>query len=252
MRIRISLEGQALKLPIHYEAWIQGLIYNQIEPNLATWLHGEAYQAAKRTYKMFTYSCLAGNFSRVNEHLHFRGPLSFQLASLNTDLLCSLAMHLLKAPSVQLGPHECAVRGVEVLAQPQVDFDRPVRVKALGPITVYSTLQHADGRKKTYYYSPQEGEWSRLLVANLAHKAQALGWQGDPAEALKDAWVRPYRVSAKDQKIVLYRKLGQRDFVIKGWTGLYELNLPEPYFWLAYDTGLGAKNAQGFGMVEVC
>ncbi|MBC7262393.1 MAG: CRISPR-associated endoribonuclease Cas6, partial [Chloroflexi bacterium] len=39
--------------------------------------------------------------------------------------------------------------------------------------------------------------------------------------------------------------------VIKGWTGLYELNLPEPYFSLAYDAGLGAKNPQGFGMVEV-
>jgi len=38
---------------------------------------------------------------------------------------------------------------------------------------------------------------------------------------------------------------------IKGWTGLYELNLPEPYFTIAYDTGLGAKNSQGFGMVDV-
>jgi CRISPR-associated endoribonuclease Cas6 len=39
--------------------------------------------------------------------------------------------------------------------------------------------------------------------------------------------------------------------VIKGWTGLYEVKLPEPYFRLAYDAGLGSKNAQGFGMVEV-
>lgn len=39
--------------------------------------------------------------------------------------------------------------------------------------------------------------------------------------------------------------------VIKGWTGLYELSLPEPLFQIAYDTGLGSKNSQGFGMVEV-
>jgi CRISPR-associated endoribonuclease Cas6 len=39
--------------------------------------------------------------------------------------------------------------------------------------------------------------------------------------------------------------------VIKGWTGLYEVKLPEPYFRLAYDAGLGAKNAQGFGCVGV-
>jgi CRISPR-associated endoribonuclease Cas6 len=29
------------------------------------------------------------------------------------------------------------------------------------------------------------------------------------------------------------------------------MTLPQPYFELAYDVGLGGKNAQGFGMVEV-
>ena len=38
---------------------------------------------------------------------------------------------------------------------------------------------------------------------------------------------------------------------VKGWTGIYELDLPEPFFLLAYDAGLGSKNPQGFGMVEV-
>jgi len=38
---------------------------------------------------------------------------------------------------------------------------------------------------------------------------------------------------------------------VKGWMGLYELNLPEPFFTLAYNAGLGSKNSQGFGMVEV-
>ena len=38
---------------------------------------------------------------------------------------------------------------------------------------------------------------------------------------------------------------------VKGWMGLYELSLPEPFFTLAYNAGLGSKNSQGFGMVEV-
>jgi CRISPR-associated endoribonuclease Cas6 len=42
-----------------------------------------------------------------------------------------------------------------------------------------------------------------------------------------------------------------RDTVIKAWSGIYELDLPEPFFLLAYDSGLGSKNPQGFGMVEV-
>ena len=42
-----------------------------------------------------------------------------------------------------------------------------------------------------------------------------------------------------------------KDALIKAWTGLYELDLPEPFFLLAYDAGLGSKNPQGFEMVEV-
>ncbi len=39
--------------------------------------------------------------------------------------------------------------------------------------------------------------------------------------------------------------------MIKAWTGIFQLDLPEPFFLLAYDAGLGSKNPQGFGMVEV-
>jgi len=63
---------------------------------------------------------------------------------------------------------------------------------------------------------------------------------------LKRAWVKPYKVRSADQKILRFKGT-----VIKGWTGLYEVKLPEPYFRLAYDVGFGAKNAQGFGMVGV-
>jgi len=42
-----------------------------------------------------------------------------------------------------------------------------------------------------------------------------------------------------------------KGFIIKGWMGIYELHLPETYLSMALDAGLGAKNSQGFGMVEV-
>jgi CRISPR-associated endoribonuclease Cas6 len=130
--------------------------------------------------------------------------------------------------------------------KPEIDPAEPIRVKTLSPITAYSTLETPDGRKKTYYYAPQEEDWSRSLVANVGRKARALEWAADVESDLEGAWVRPYKVKSADQKILNFKGT-----VIKGWTGLYEVNLPEPYFRLAYDAGLGAKNAAGFGMVEV-
>lgn len=250
MRITITLEPTGeLNIPIHYGALVQGLIYRQLDATLATWLHEEAYRTASRIYKMFTFSRLTpvGNRYRIGGgRIRFDGPVAFTLASLNAEVLCSLAEHLLKTSEVQLGPCTCTVRGIEVLKPPEVDFAKPVRVKALSPITIYSTLSHADGRKKTYYYSPFERDWLEQLRGNLIRKAGALGWEDDAAKALQDATFKPLRVSQKDQKILSYKGT-----VIKGWLGTYEVSLPEAYFWLAYDVGVGAKNAQGFGMVEV-
>jgi CRISPR-associated endoribonuclease Cas6 len=249
VRLRIVLEGEQLQLPIHYGHIVQGLIYSQLEPNLAAWLHGEAYHFAQRTYKMFTFSRLMGEFKLEKEHkrITFNKTVSFQLASHNTEVLASFAEHLLKSQSLRLGQNECQVRGVEILKQPQVDFGKPLKVRTLSPITVYSTLSHPDGRKKTYYYSPQEKEWSEMLRDNLVRKAKALGWEDDAEKALADASFKPFRVNNKDQKILSYK-----GFVMKAWTGVYELgNLPATYFWLAYDVGVGSKNAQGMGMIEM-
>jgi len=251
MRLKINLEtSKKLTLPVHYNAILQGLIYAQIDAHLAEWLHDQAYQTEKRLYKMFTFSRLVGPFRRENGQLCFQGSVGFQLASLNSEVLCSLAEHLLKSPDIRLGANQCRIAGIEVLAQPEVDFSKPVRVKTLAPLVIYETLKDGAGRNKTHYLNPQDLEWGQRVIDNLARKAKSLDWE-DPKAALKDAWIRPQRVDLKDQKIVMYKKPGQRDFVIKGWTGLYKIKLPERYFWLAYDAGLGGKNAQGFGMVEV-
>jgi len=110
----------------------------------------------------------------------------------------------------------------------------------------YSTLQTPNGRKKTHCYAPREKEWGKALISNLGRKAKALEWATDVDKDLKGSYVKPRKVGKTDQQILNFK-----GFWIKGWTGLYEVNLPEPYFRLAYDAGFGAKNAQGFGMVEV-
>jgi CRISPR-associated endoribonuclease Cas6 len=164
----------------------------------------------------------------------------------DSEVLGSFAEHLLTKPAVRLGSAGCHVTEVGVEPEPEIDPAKPVIVKTLSPITAYSTLTTPDGRKRTYYYAPQEREWSESLVSNIARKAKALDWSTNVDKDLEKAWVRPYKVKSADQKVLDFK-----GFVIKGWTGLYEVNLPEPYFRLAYDAGFGAKNAQGFGMVEI-
>ncbi len=249
VRVSITVEtNRSLNLPIHYNHVLQGLIYNQLEPNLATWLHGSAYNFDKRSFKMFTFSRLFGQFQfdKKTRRIQFSGPVSFKLASHHSDILASFAEHLLKCEYLELGANKVFVRGVEILKPPKPDYKKPIKIKTLSPITTYSTFTKPDGKKLTHYYNPQEKDWSEMLVSNLARKANALDWQDQAIEALKDAYIKPLNIRDKDKKIVKYKK-----HVIQAWMGLYIVNLPQAFFELAYDVGLGSKNAQGFGMVEV-
>jgi len=248
MRLRISLrtESGSLRVPVQYNHLLQGVIYNNLDRALSEWLHEEGHAYGARRFKLFTFSRLFGNREAQNGHIRFGGGAYFYLASVDTEVLGSLAEHLLTKPTVRLGNVRCRVTEVAVEPQPELDPAKPIIVKTLSPITAYSTLQTHDGKKKTYYYAPQEKEWSKSLVSNIARKAKALDWATDVDEDLKEAYVKPRKVGKTDQQILNFK-----GFWIKGWTGLYEVNLPEPYFRLAYDAGFGSKNAQGFGMVRV-
>lgn len=249
MRIILTFQpiDDTLTLPIQYNDLLQGMIYHNLEESLADWLHNEGVSFEKRRFKLFTFSRLMGQYRIVRDDkgrfITFSGPIRFHVGSVHDEFLSSLADHLIRQSVVLIGEDRCEVASVEVEEMPEVGM--PVEVRAISPITVYSTLTAGDGRKKTYYYSPFEREWEEHILANLRRKGEALGWKDDRIRELNEGCVRPIRVRKKDESVVIYHGT-----VIKGWTGVYELDLPEPFFRLAYDAGLGAKNSQGFGMVE--
>ncbi|HEV8044280.1 MAG TPA: CRISPR-associated endoribonuclease Cas6, partial [Rubrobacter sp.] len=169
MRLRISLSGEtgSLRVPIQYNHLLQGLIYHNLDRALSKWLHEEGHAYGARRFKLFTFSRLFGKRETQNGRITFGGPVHFYLASVDAQVLGSLAQHLLTRPTVRLGSARCRVAEVAVEPEPEIDVAKPVIVKALSPITTYSTLHTADGAKKTYYYAPQEREWSEALVSNL-------------------------------------------------------------------------------------
>jgi len=144
--------------------------------------------------------------------------------------------------TVRLGKHELSPESAVLLPNPDFDKDEN-KIKALSPITVYSTFKGPRGKSKTYFYHPLEPEFEELIKNNLTKKANALG-----IEVPKDAWfnIKDIKVKNKDQKIVYYG-----DTLIKGWLGLYKICAHPLLFELAYHTGLGSKNPQGFGMIEL-
>ena len=244
MRLILHLApvGGTLVVPLHYNQLLQGFLYHHLEAVWAERVHTQGWPDGARRFRLFVFSRLQGRFWRLDgARLAFPGPVRWSVASPVEPLLESLALHLVRARRLRLGASEVRLNSAEVALPPP--YQRPVRLKALSPITVYSTLTTPDGRKKTYYYAPHEAEFGRLVIENLRRKIRA--WTGEDVPP-EGATLRPVKVSNRNLVVARYKGT-----IIKGWTGIYELDAPEPYFRMALDAGLGAKNSQGFGFVEV-
>jgi len=239
--LKISPKNEMMILPLKYNHIIQGFIYENISGSLASWLHDQGESFNRRRFKLFTFSRLLGRYKISNGDIIFKGPLELHISSVHERILKSLATHLLHKEWLKFGREYCKLDGIEV--QNPVFDNTHIKVRALSPIVVYSTLEKGDGKRKTYYYSPFEDDWKEQILLNLERKASALGW--NLCLDHTDHFVKPLKVSNRDLKIIEYKGT-----IIKGWTGLYELELPKPFLNLAYDAGLGSKNSQGFGCID--
>jgi len=246
MRLKLNFhhpEKAFFTLPCHYNEIIQGFIYRHLDSWLSEKIHEKGVKdpETERKLKFFTFSRLIPEEKAYirDGKINLFGAVKLIVSSPIQDFIQSFAMNLMKTNTLRLGSEDLVLSSVEVEGLPQ--YQEKIYVRTLSPITVYSTLESADGKKKTYYYSPFEKEFEDLIIKNLQRKLRT--WAGS---TVFSGSIKPYKVSSKDQRIVIYKKT-----VIKGWDGLFELNLPQELFNMAFETGIGAKNSLGFGCIEV-
>lgn len=242
MQLTITLTApEPVELPVHYGHLIQGMIYRGMEnPLLSRYLHEQGFQLEKRRFKLFTFSRLMGQKShldRANKKITLIPPLQLVICSPIPFILQELGTGLLRQGQVRIGPARLTVKEIST-AQPHVEMDR-IQVRMLSPITVYSTMPYADGRKYTYFYSPFEPKFSELVGANLVKKHYLIHGVPPLSEFFS---IKPVRVTDADYKITTYK-----GFTIKGWMGTYELQGDPALLQIALSAGLGAKNSQGYG-----
>jgi len=107
---------------------------------------------------------------------------------------------------------------------------------------VFSTLLRPDGRKYTCYFQPEEPDYDLLVENNLRKKYHAYYGKEAPKGEVKVK-----RIGEIRQDLVNYK-----DTIIKGYSGKMVITGPKELMQMAVDAGLGSKNGQGFGCVEVC
>ncbi|MCD6319692.1 MAG: CRISPR-associated endoribonuclease Cas6 [Candidatus Desulfofervidaceae bacterium] len=240
VEINLNAEGPFI-LPKSHNHILQGFIYSLLEPTLRKHLHQNGYVYGKRKFKLFTFSRLLGKVRNTKDGFEFYPPLRLVISSAKDEILQSLTEGLLKKENLFLYKAKIYLESINILPKPL--FSKSILIKMLSPVTTYSTLRKLDGKKKVYYYSPFESEFNELIKENLRKKYELVF--GKKLTTEFDFKISPKKVKPSDQKIIIYKGT-----VIKAWMGIYKLEGTPEVIGLSYDTGLGAKNSQGFGCWE--
>jgi CRISPR-associated endoribonuclease Cas6 len=246
MRIKLtyeSLNGDII-LPKHYNHHIQALIYKTFTPDLATKLHNVGFPLGKRRFKLFTFSRILekGIPTKDNEKLIFKRKITIYFSSPIEDIVGNLAERSFKEREFELCNKKIYISQLEIVTTPKIE--EKVIIKALSPITIYSTLYKKDGEKIVHYYKPIDKEFSKLIEKN-AKKKYHLFYGKDPDQMSLE--IKPVKFSVQENlKIIKFK-----DTIIEGYTGIYEISGSPELIYLTYETGLGNKNSAGFGMWEI-
>jgi len=250
MRLNITFAPlkKEVTFPLNYNYGLQSFIYHHISEKLATFLHEKGYLVGKRRFKLFTFSRFSGKFKIdfPHEEIMFIGPFHFYVSSPIDNFIQQFAEDLIKSEEVKLFKESVAIASIQANSAPPMQSSLVMRM--LSPLTVYSTFFSPQGKKKTYYYSPFEKEFSKLIKENLTKKYQAL-YKAIPSN--DDFTIIRIKVTKNSEKIIKYTPKKGSYTVIKGWMGVYKVEGNPELIRLGYEAGLGSKNPQGFGMFEI-
>lgn len=243
MRLRITLKpsNSGLRLPIQYNHVIQAALYASLDPRMSAFLHDTGFTLESRSFKMFTFSRPLGRFSmdKQSRELRMCGPVTLVVSSPFDQFCSSLLTILMQRGTMNLAGTVVEVEAVKVECQ-VVERDE-VDIRTLSPVTCYSTMMRADGSKYTCYFQPGEAEFERQIGDNLRKKYEV--YTGQP---FKNGNVKVVPLQQPKLSVVLYEGT-----VIKGYSGRMRLIGPRDLLQIGVDAGLGAKNSQGFGCVEL-
>ncbi len=231
--IKISLD-KPLTLPINYQHILQSVLYRLMGNADMTDLHDGGADYRGRKYKLFTFGPLKGKYKVQNRQITFFDEVSFEFRCVDKAVASKVAGGIVLY-GISFGDNHFSdidVKSSDIsINQDEID------IRMVSPITVYST----DEERKTHYYSPSMDEFAEAIGMNFARKYEA--YTGTPPQ--EEVTVSCVAVGEKDKRLTRYK-----GFIIEGYLGDYKLKgTPEALTFL-YNTGLGSKNSQGFGMFE--
>jgi CRISPR-associated endoribonuclease Cas6 len=272
MRLRVALElEREAAVPINHQHLLTGVVYRFLEAadaDYAAFLHGEGYavspplsppsqggvrnersqggaQEDRRRFKLFVFSPLRAKRRRADGVI-LRigpGPVEWLVSSPVEKFLTEFATGLLSAGVLQVGTLTLPIAQVEALPEPE--FGDTARFTCLSPIVV-SVTETREGRRVTRYLRPDDPAFGERVRLNLLAKYAALYGALPSDDRLTLTFDAAYLARNRGTKKITYKEIE-----VVGAFAPFQISGSPELIRVGYTSGLGEKNAGGFGMVEV-
>ena len=233
-----------LVIPVNYQHALQSFVYHILPNDEADFLHNHGFQYHNRSFKFFSFSRLYGSSPSYDpdaKTLTFQNKIALSISSVLPNLLEKTANNLLLSEKIHFHGQALNLDSLKY-EEYKIDSDKII-VKAISPITVYSTFERRGGKKLTHYYHPNDEIFRYLVEENFIKKYET--FTGRPfANETTIITIEPIRVMKSDKVVTNYKGTW-----ITGYTGVYKLQAKPEHLSFALNCGLGAKNSIGFGMV---
>ncbi|NPA54438.1 MAG: CRISPR-associated endoribonuclease Cas6 [Aquificae bacterium] len=242
MRIKLVFNSGEpfINLPLHHNVTIQGMLYKSLPKFLSDFLHEIGFFYNGRRFKLFTFSKIFSErfiLDTEKKRIKYKTPITLYISSAVDEITKNWGEYMLKKDQIKLGKNELFLETIEVQESPELNEE--FNVRTLSPITVYRTFEN--GKKFYRYYKPQEEEFEELIRDNLRKKYNILTGKN----------LGTFPISIEPTKKIRKVLIKYKDFPIEAYEGIFKIKTDPELFKVVYDTGLGSKNSQGFGMVEV-
>lgn len=258
MRFLLSLymdnERYGSKVPLSHQYELSAATYHifaSANEEYAEWLHDNGFRMENgKQFKLFTFSRLKPERFRIlrqsNQMELVSSKVEWQISFLPEKSTQKFVEGLFQKRVFEVGNRQSAVRfqvdSIQMLPSPL--FTDTMTFEALSPISVSQRLE--DGRD----YYPQNGEefstsdWVReRLLKNLLDKYEVI--EGKPYEG--EPYFNMMTQSEPKSSLVTIKAGTPQETKVRGFLCRLALHCPVELMRIAYESGLGEENSQGFG-----
>ena len=238
MQLRVTIRiKDNLVLPVDYNYILQSMIYKALGNNqeYSSLMHDQGFGNSGRSYKFFSFSRVEGQCFISDNKLVFKDSISFEVRSIIPQFIILIYKYF-QEEGCTFGRKR--YRDVELKLEDRTIEQADLVVNMVSPVCVFSTDFDT---KHTRYYNPGEDEFYTRINNSFKSKYEAL--YGIVPES--NIRISKELVIREDKMLTKYK-----GFLIEAWFGRYRIAGERKYLDFLYQTGIGSKTAQGFGLFE--